>query len=87
MFLSSQWGPWESKITSEESKILFYILYKFSYLIDYLRNIPIKYNKNGQRISPYTNMRYLCNYYNLLSMIILIVVFVLLIRVIFIYLI
>jgi hypothetical protein len=58
---------WKRKIISDESTILFYLFMNIAFVIDKIRKIPAHYDINGKREPPVTNLRPLCNYYNLIS--------------------
>jgi len=79
-------NPWNRKITSEESSFLYFILINIAYLIDFLRNKQKKYKNNGGLLPPITNLRYLCNYYNMLSTIGMLFIFYFMIKLIILYL-
>ena len=60
-----QGNPWNKKLSSEENRLIFYSLKYASYLVDYFKGIPIRYDRKGNREPPVTNLRFLANYYNL----------------------
>lgn len=61
-------NPWFKKVTNEELTILYHFFKFISYQIDQkLRGIPIRYDRRGNKEPPITNLRFLCNYYTLLS--------------------
>ena len=66
-------NPWFKKVTNEELTVLYHIFKYLSYQIDRkIRNIPIRYDRRGNMEPPITNLRFLCNYYTILSTAILI---------------
>ena len=66
-------NPWFKKVTNEELTVLYHIFKYLSYQIDRkIRNIPIRYDRRGNMEPPITNLRFLCNYYTILSSAILI---------------
>ena len=66
-------NPWFKKVTNEELTVLYHIFKYLSYQIDRkIRNIPIRYDRRGNMEPPITNLRFLCNYYTILSTSILI---------------
>jgi hypothetical protein len=77
-----QGNPWNKKLSSEENSLIFYSLKYFSYLIDYFRGIPFRYDRKGNREPPVTNLRFLANYYNLIASLIFAMILYFLIRVI-----
>ena len=61
-------NPWFKKVTNEELTILYHFFKFISYQIDKkLRGIPIRYDRRGNIEPPITNLRFLCNYYTLIS--------------------
>jgi hypothetical protein len=74
-------NPWSHKITKEELTILFYIFKFLSYQVDnYIRGIPVRYDRRGNKEPPITNLRFLCNYYTLITTsIVMIVIYILVI--------
>lgn len=80
-------NPWSKKISSEEIKFLFNFFYYAAYFIDYLRNVPKKYNRAGIVYPPRTNLRFMCNIYNILSIFGLLILICFMLKAIFLYLI
>jgi hypothetical protein len=61
-------NPWLKKVTNEELTILYHLFKFISYQIDRkIRGIPIRYDRKGNMEPPITNLRFLCNYYSLIS--------------------
>ena len=68
-------NPWFKKVTNEEFTVLFHIFKFISYQIDRkIRNIPIRYDRRGNMEPPITNLRFLCNYYTIISTTILMII-------------
>src|SRR5688572_19382955 len=72
-------NPWNRRLSTEENTILFYVFKYVSYMVDYFRGIPIRYDRRGNKEPPITNMRFLSNYYNLLATFIFLMVIFLMI--------
>jgi len=79
-------NPWKRKISFEESSFLYFILVNIAYFIDFLRKIPKRYDSKAELLQPVTNLRYLCNYYNLISTIGILIVFYIMLKLIILYL-
>jgi maleate cis-trans isomerase len=61
-------NPWLKKVTNEELRILYHFFKFMSYQIDRkIRGIPIRYDRKGNMEPPITNLRFLCNYYTMIS--------------------
>jgi hypothetical protein len=76
-----QGNPWNRRISEGEISVLFYTLKYIAYLWDYFKGIPIRYDRKGNKQPPLTNIRFLANKYNLFSGLIVIIVFYMLIRI------
>jgi len=76
-----QGNPWERKLLSEESSLLYYLLKYIAYAVDKFKGIPWGYDRRGNMLPPFTNLRFLANYYNLLFSAIFIILIYLLLKI------
>lgn len=76
-----QGNPWLRRISQDELSLLFFFFKYCSYFVDYLRGIPVRYDRKGNWEAPVTNLRFLSNYYNLASASVFVLVLYFLVRV------